>query len=69
MYSSTLSSTSAVMGGSVVSATPWSLDCRERDPVPRNRKLGGPQGRCGRARKIPLYRIGANIVTKCPLLY
>jgi hypothetical protein len=56
-------------GWGVVSDTSWSLYCRERDPVPRNRKLGGPQGRCVRARKIPLYRIGANIVRKYVLCF
>jgi len=38
----------------VINATPLSLYCRERDPVSVYRRLGGPQGRSERMRKISL---------------
>ena len=52
MYVSTLPSTSALDWVWVVNATPRSLYPREKTRYPLYRKLGGPQGRSGRVRKI-----------------
>jgi hypothetical protein len=38
--------------GFVAISTPRPLYCRERDPLPIYRRLGGPQGPSGRLRKI-----------------
>jgi hypothetical protein len=38
--------------GWVINVTPRPLYPKERDPVRINKRLGGPQGRCGRVRKI-----------------
>ena len=52
MYSFTLPSTSALVGGWVVNATPRPLYPPGKTRYPLYRRLGGPQGRSGRVRKI-----------------
>ena len=52
MYSSTLPSTSALYGWWVVNATPRPFYPPRKTRYPLYRRLGGPQGRSGRVRKI-----------------
>jgi len=52
MYSSTLSLTSAVDGGGWSTPSPSRFIPGKETRYPVYRRLGGPQGRSGRARKI-----------------
>jgi rRNA maturation protein Nop10 len=51
MYSSTLPATSALDGGGWSTPRPGRFT-PGKDPLPMYMRLGGPQGRCGRVRKI-----------------
>ena len=51
-YSSTLSLTSALEGGGLLTPRPGRFTPRKEKPYPLYRRLVGPQGRSGRVRKI-----------------
>jgi hypothetical protein len=51
-YSSTLSLTSALDGGGWSTPHPSRITPRKKTRYPLYRRLGGPQGRSGRVRKI-----------------
>jgi hypothetical protein len=52
MYSSTLSLTPALDEGGWSTPRPGRFTPRKETQYPLYRRLGGPQGRCGRVRKI-----------------